>query len=74
MTLWIGAETRGEQERQIDEEQADKGPEDGYEAMTQEEKVVGSMDDAGKVDAVKEGGALEVEGLVGVLLFIMEIQ
>jgi hypothetical protein len=32
------------------------------------------MDDTGEVDAIEERGTLVVEGLVGVMLFILETQ
>lgn len=39
--------------------------------MAKEEEVVGSVDDTGEVDSVKEGGAFVVEGLIRLLLFLL---
>lgn len=39
--------------------------------MAKEEEIVGSVDDTGEVDSVKEGGAFVVEGLVRLLLLFL---
>ena len=39
--------------------------------MAKKEEVVRSVDDAGEINSVKEGGAFVVEGLIGLSLFLL---